>query len=357
MKSTLLTVSGVIPSDIREQIADGERPLADYIAMADGFDADLIDFATAAAQANWFGRLLGRLAGNNLLLAWVCFTLRTQYRNIFTDGEQIGIPLAFFLKFFGFGQRAKHLMIVHRIDVEKKRRLLDILRLYTHIDIFLVYNTYNKQFIQSRWQLPPERVVFTPFMVDHHFFSKSAVDADTPIQNLSLNGKSLICAVGLEFRDYPTLLKAVEGLDVHVVVAAGSPWSKRTDSTAGEAIPDNVTVQKFDFLNLRRLYHHSQLMVMPLYNVEFQAGVTAILEGMAMEKPLVCSLTPGQTDVIEDGVNGLYVKPEDPAELRSAIVELLDEPAKAEELGRKARHTIESEMSLVKYVERLRQYL
>ena len=54
----LLTISGKMPADLREQIARGQRPLTDYIAMADGFPADLIDHQRALEQANWFGRLL-----------------------------------------------------------------------------------------------------------------------------------------------------------------------------------------------------------------------------------------------------------------------------------------------------------
>jgi hypothetical protein len=35
----------------------------------------------------------------------------------------------------------------------------------------------------------------------------------------------------------------------------------------------------------------------PLLDVPFQAGVTTILEAMAMEKTVICSRTLGQTDV------------------------------------------------------------
>jgi hypothetical protein len=171
MNDVLLTVSGAIDPDVEAQIERGERPLADYVAMARTFNADLIDYAKARQQAGFFGKLLEKIGGPNLLLAWICFLLRKKYRVIFTDGEQIGLPLALFLKFFGFGSRPRHLMIVHILSVGKKMILLDLLGLQSHIDIFFVYATRQKEFIEDRWKVPGDRVVFTPFMVDADFFA------------------------------------------------------------------------------------------------------------------------------------------------------------------------------------------
>ena len=89
----LLTVSGRIPPDLQAQINRGERPLADYIALAQAIGADLVDYSIAEAQSGWRGRWLVRLGGENLRLAWACFQWRGQYRLIFTDGEQVGLPL------------------------------------------------------------------------------------------------------------------------------------------------------------------------------------------------------------------------------------------------------------------------
>ena len=122
----------------------------------------------------------------------------------------------------------------------------------------------------------------------------------------------LICAAGLELRDYRTLIEAVQGLDVRVVIASGSPWSTRPDTARGEPLPDNVEVCTLGFVDLRQLYADSRFVVMPLHDVEFQAGITTILEAMAMGKAVVCSKTRGQTDALVDGVTGIYVPPGDP---------------------------------------------
>lgn len=351
----LLTVSGVIPADIEAQIAEGRRPQADYIAMARTFGADLLDYERARAVGGRTGRLLERIGGPNLMLAWACFRLRRRYRVIFTDGEQIGLPLAALLKLRG-GARPQHLMLVHILSVGKKMVLLDTLRLQSHIDTFFVYATRQKQFIEARWQVPPERVVFTPFMVDEAFFAPEHGGGPVEVEGLDVE-RPFISAVGLEFRDYPSLLRAVDGLDVQVVIAAASPWSRRSDSTAGQAIPANVFVHRFSQHALRDVYAASAFTVMPLFNVEFQAGVTAILEAMAMEKAVICSRTPGQTDVIEQGETGMYVPPEDAAALRAAIVHLLEHPDEAARLGRNGRVRVEQSLSLAHYVTRLNKFV
>jgi glycosyltransferase involved in cell wall biosynthesis len=350
MPEVLLTVSGTIDAQLYQQLAAGQRPVPDYLAMAKAFGATLLDYPTARRSAGRIGHLLEKLAGPNLMLAWACFRMCNHYRVVFTDGEQIGIPLAVFMKFLGWlrGSRPRHLMITHIISTRPKQFFLDILRVQSHIDIFFVYSSWQKRFIETRWKLPATRVVFTPFMVDAAFFS---------LQQVKPQRRNMICAVGLERRDYPTLLKAVDGLDVQVVIAAASPWSKQADSTAGQAIPPNVTVQRFSQRELRQLYADSRMLVMPLYDVEFQAGVTAILEAMAMQRAVICSRTRGQTDVVVEGKTGLYVPPGDPQALRAAIQRLLDSPAEADQMGLAGRQLVEQRMSQSAYIVRLQIYM
>lgn len=357
MNDVLLTVSGVIDPEVEAKTARGERPQADYIAMAHAFNADLLDYPAAQEQAGLLARLISKISGQDLLLAWVCFRLRRRYRVIFTDGEQVGIWLAILLKLFGRGNLSRHLMIVHIISVPKKIIFFDLLGLQSHIDVFFVYSSWQKNFIEERWNVPPERVVWTPFMVDADFFSPNR--AGQVDLNLELNNPNapLICAVGLEFRDYKTLMAAVKDLDIQVVIAAASPWSKRPDTTTNQDIPDNVLVRRFTQFELRELYAMSRFFVMPLYNVDFQAGVTALLEAMAMELAVICSQTPGQTDVVVDGETGCYVPPEKPEALRIAIDDMLQNKEQTLQMGINGRRRIEQKMSLERYVAGLLPYV
>ena len=353
----LLTVSGRIPPDIQLQIERGQRPQADYLALARTLGADLMDYAAAEAQTGAWGRWLRRLGGENLRLAWACFQCRGQYRTIFTDGEQVGLPLALLFKLAVRQPRPRHLMLVHILSVGKKMVLLDWLALQRDIDLFFVYSQWQKQFIQTRWAIAPERVVLTPFMVDANFFAPGAAPANRAALGLPEDSQPIICSAGLEYRDYDTLVEAVKDLPVHVVLAAASPWSKRRSTIAQADLPPNVIVRRYTQFELRQLYSLSKFVVMPLHPVAFQAGVTTILEAMAMGKAVICTRTQGQTDVIVENETGHYVDPHDPAALRAAIAGLLDDPARSQAMGRRGREVVLDSMSLDRYSARLNQHV
>ncbi len=101
------------------------------------------------------------------------------------------------------------------------------------------------------------------------------------------------------------------------------------------------------------MYADSDLVVMPLHDVEFQAGVTTILEAMAMARAVVCSRTRGQTDVLSDGITGVYVPPAQSAALSAAITALLDDPTAAAMIGARARCYATEVADVRVYAERL----
>jgi glycosyltransferase involved in cell wall biosynthesis len=332
----------VVPPDLDEQLLTGRRPRPDYLGMCEAFGADLLDHAEARRSSGPLGRALDRLAGPNVLLAWACFRRRNRYDLIFTDGEQVGLPLAALLRLVR--GRPRHFMIVHILSVPKKVRLFRALRLGGRIDKMFLYATAQLRFVTDELGYPAERAVLTPFMVDTRFFAP----VDTPGSQ-----RPTVCSAGLEFRDYPTMVEAVRGLDARVVLAAASPWSARRDNSADVPLPENVEVRRLRLDELRQLYAETDVVVVPLVETDFQAGITTILEAMAMGKPIVCSLTSGQDDTIVDGETGLYVPPGDSGAMRTAIDRLLGDAALAARLGAAARRWCVEHADIDVYCARL----
>jgi glycosyltransferase involved in cell wall biosynthesis len=343
-----LTVSGTIPDGLAEAVAAGRRPRADYVVIADQLGADLIDHREAVPRGGSVGRLIRRVIGENAALAWACFRSQRQYDVIVTDGEQVGLPYAVLTWFSRKQHRPRHSMIVHIMSVRKKVMLFKALRLGRRIDSMLVYATAQREFAVRELGMPPEHVHLMSFMVDTEFFSPDAV-VPRP--------RRMICTAGLEFRDYDTLVEAVRDLDVEVVIAAASPWSKRRNEVGEQPLPGNVTVCKLSQFELRQLYADAMFVVMPLRESDFQAGVTAILEAMAMSKAVVCTRTTGQTDVIVDGETGLYVPPSDAVGMRKAIAELLGDPNEAARLGAAGRQWVCVHADVATYASRLAQFV
>jgi glycosyltransferase involved in cell wall biosynthesis len=320
----LLTVSGAMPLDLEESIEIGRRPRSDYLEMAKAFDAAVLDRPGATRALGRVGALVERVAGPNLTLALACYVNRRRHRVVFTDGEQVGLPFAALC--WITRRRPCHIMIGHRLSARKKVLLHRLLRLHRRVDRVVVYADAQRRFAIEHLGYAPERVVLHPFMVDTAFWRPEQVEA-TP------RPRPLICAVGQELRDYPTLVAAVRGLDADVVIAAASPWSKREDTSAGIDIPPNVTVRACDQFELRQLYADATLVVVPLQETDFQAGITTILEAMSMGRALVCTRTTGQTDTIVEGASGRYVPIGDPGALRAAIQALLANPEETARLA------------------------
>ena len=72
----------------------------------------------------------------------------------------------------------------------------------------------------------------------------------------------------------------------------------------------------------------------------------AILEAMAMAKPIVATDINGIREEIENGKTGILVSPEDPQALAEAIILLLKDRFKARELGMTARKQAEEMFNL-----------
>jgi len=71
----------------------------------------------------------------------------------------------------------------------------------------------------------------------------------------------------------------------------------------------------------------------------------AILEGMASSLPLIATPVGDVPTVVSDGTTGLLISTENPALLASAIIALLHDPSRRENLGKAARKLIEDEFS------------
>ncbi len=78
----------------------------------------------------------------------------------------------------------------------------------------------------------------------------------------------------------------------------------------------------------------------------------SLLEGMACGRVTVASNVGGMPDVLRHGENGVLVSPGDVNALADALLELLIDSSRREQLGRAARATVESEFTPAREIER-----
>jgi phosphatidylinositol alpha-1,6-mannosyltransferase len=67
----------------------------------------------------------------------------------------------------------------------------------------------------------------------------------------------------------------------------------------------------------------------------------ALLEAQAAGLPVVAGRSGGIPDAVQNGVTGVLTDPEDPADVAAALAGLLDDPARAQQLGAAGRAAVE----------------
>lgn len=338
---TLMLIPSVAKQGVADAVREDRHPTMDYYALQERLKADILDFS--AFERDDFPRLakISQRAGNDAALAMLGYLRRNEYDVIFSNSESVSIPLAFLLK--RHHKRPRHVLIGHRLTPPKKRPFFRAL--HPQMDAIFVYSEVQREYAIHQLGIPAERLHLIPFHADQRFYRPIAQSHDAP--------DNLISGAGLEWRDYPTLIEAVRGLDVELRLGAASPWSKHRNETEDMSLPPNVKAQRYDYFALRQLYADSRFIVVPLYENDFQAGITTILEGMAMGKAVISTRTQGSANAIRHGENGLLLPPGDTKAWRSAIQELLTDRARTEQMGQVGRMDIERGMGLEHWVDRI----
>jgi glycosyltransferase involved in cell wall biosynthesis len=78
-----------------------------------------------------------------------------------------------------------------------------------------------------------------------------------------------------------------------------------------------------------------------------------LLEALASGTPVVAADNVGFRQVIRGDVPGRFVPPHDPAELARGIAEVLDDPARAQEIGRRGRTAVKEEFDWPRVADRV----
>jgi len=317
--------------------AEAEWPRQDVVELAQALDAELLSYSDLPG-ASWFTRALARWAGKPVALAWLAFRRRGTF--YFANAENTALPLALLLKM----RRAPTLALIgHRMTTPLKTRLIRAFNLLRHADVVFCYSRLQERHIIDQLGLPADRVRRIPFQVDERFFTPSAKPT---------TGGGVV-SVGREMRDYPTLFAALDGTGVPVTVVASSPWSQRADRTANRAIPENVTIRRnLSSRELRELYRNAAVVALPLQEVDFPAGITALLEAQACGRPVVVSAAAGIVDVLEPG-SVVAVPCDDPTALRTAVLQLMERPDESARLADRAREMVLRDRTLARWVSRI----
>jgi len=311
----------------RAQEQAGRAPRRVLVEEALGFD--LLGESDIRELPGVRGAALRRLA-MFIALALEASRRRREYDVVVTWAEKytIGVAAALLLR----RRRPLHVAILDWVSKPVVRIPLRVVR--AGVDEVLTWSSVQARVAVERIGFRPDQVHRIEHPVDEEFFSPRPGDTRT------------VVSAGETQRDFPTLVAAVRDTGIPTVIAAnlvGSFDGLRTrlvDAREALGHTEGIHVGPLAPEELRAAYADALVVVVPLVQADNNAGISVILEAMAMGRPVITSRTVGQVDVVAHGVTGLYVPPGDAAALRSAILRLRDDPTEAARMGARAREEV-----------------
>lgn len=183
--------------------------------------------------------------------------------------------------------------------------------------------------------LPRQRVRFLPWP------SNLAVDP-------AAHDDGSIFAAGRSFRDWATLFAAARSVAARFVVVAEAA------AVAALERPPNVElhcdVPRDRYLELLR---RARIVVVPLRPTVRSTGQAALLEALAVGKPVVAADTCGVADYVAAGETGLLYPAGDAAQLARLLSQLLEDAAGRRRLALAGARSIATTFNRPRYARRM----
>ena len=241
--------------------------------------------------------------------------------------------------------------------------MLDFLR---NSNVCYHINSTRSYFYLTSYRFRAEQIVRIPHGIDTEQFRPvpgRQLDAEAALAGTRPE-RDILCAARLEYG---------KGIDVLLhawarMMYAPAEWRahlKPRLRLAGkgalrpqiERIARELGIQdSVEFLGVRTdvidLLQQSWGFVMPS---RWESLPNALLEAMACALPCVATRVSGCEDIISDGINGLLVEPEQPAEMAQALRRVIEDTNLAQQMGRAARATVLRDYQLVNVVKQFQE--
>ena len=321
------------------EVHENSVPRRDYFMLAERIGASLRGYQPPVSPpARWVHRL-ERQFKFDLVNP---ITLRKQIDNhnvVISMSEKSAIPWGTLRNFTRIAN--PHVVVAHKLSTGAKShlwRMLPAPAMMTHV---VCVCREQADYAVKSLGMPSANVKTILHHVDNQFF-----------QPQGLAEGDYVLAVGSEQRDFVSLIRAMEGTAIKLIIVVNKTIAAELNALDHEA---NLRVlSNIPFVELRALYEQARVVVAPLHNVDYAAGSTSILEAMAMGRPVVVSRTRGIEDYVVEDITGVYVAPYNVLELRDKICDLYAGPATMRNtIGDNARQAVAESMNSDYYIDQL----
>ncbi|MCF7995846.1 MAG: glycosyltransferase [Chromatiaceae bacterium] len=241
-----------------------------------------------------------------------------------------------------FAQVRKPKLVTYHSDIVRQRGLLQFYRplmnrFLASADRIIATSPAYADSSQTL-QAYRHKLEIIPLALDEHVYPQP-----TPAQTQSITtrfGQDYFLFIGVlrYYKGLDTLLQAVAGSPIRVVIAGEGPEGTKLQQLARERFMSNVhfagIVSDADKV---ALIQNCRAIVFPS-NARSEAFGITLLEGAMFGRPLICTeLGTGTTYINQHNQTGLVVSPNDAVALRQAMLLLAADREYADRLGQAAR--------------------
>jgi len=339
-----------------------ENPRPEFVTFAERNECAILDYGTTEQCGSASALAFLKRGLPHVALAATAAHLNKNHDAFLVSGEDVGLPLALFLRLRGIGTPTYIITHGSYFRSPKFLWLMRLIRRFRDVHFLCLSESLRKS-LEKRFGVAASQTHNAGYGVDTEFFQPRADNITGRVSPAARPGNSeavrpLIASAGTATRDYRTLVTAAAQLPVEVKIAADSAWFPASVDISGENLPPNVEARSYgNYVGLRDLYASASFVVVPLYPALHACGYAVIIEAMAMGKPVIATRTEAHSDFICEGRTGYYVPPCDVQALRDKIQFLLERPSQVREMGDNARRMISERFSLEAYCTRMEQIM
>ncbi len=222
---------------------------------------------------------------------------------------------------------------------------------YGNVDrVFAISDVIHRNVLETT-PVSPDRVITLHDAVDTELFSLSRVSTTRVRQEFGYDDDTLVVGFVGRFspgKGHEEFLKAASILsnkygNIRFLIVGEASYGEQMYEQRIRAM---CTALRLDGIVTFAGYRTDIPDVMAAFDIfafpsHAEAFGVALIEAMAMERPVVSTNCDGVLDIVVNGVTGLYVHPRDAQQLADAIEKLGADPALRRQMGKAGRRRVE----------------
>lgn len=274
-------------------------------------------------QQGWLSRLFSFCEFLSLLL-WAFQLLAAADKNtvvIVNGSTQFGNYICL-LNYYLFARSRTILFWDSHIEPTSRLKKYLAKRCFQGCDLVTLWSKKQPGNYAREYGLPEDLFIFIPYKATH-----------SKVAHRNLPTLDFVFAGGNGKRDYETLVAAVRGTDVTLIISATRPEVLRTIGDVPNIIPLAASEPSY-----AKLMAASRFVVIPMVCTGLKGGGESnYCNAMWHGKPVIAMDDVSAEDYFTDGETGYIIPPGDADLMRKCILELWNDSEKCREMGERGR--------------------